>query len=175
MRLQPFVIIITLFALCDLSLADDKSTLKLEVSIVNNTVKICLTNPTQKSQSFYNGFKEHRHSNVPAFTYLILRRKDGSIITSRYSEDGRYSPSAYSSFEFKWSDIEQQTLGPGESISYSAPLGRFLYRPPWQYRFGFSWAKLGCRVYTKAPNEYVEAETDWAEVDYEKVLQDAAD
>jgi len=145
----------------------------LRVNIEKQTVVISVTNHSETPKTFYDGFALHRDGDVPSFTYVVAKRADASVITTDHFKDGRYSPLAYSSFEFDRKSVKRQALQPGETYTYSAPLSRFFDRAPWRYRFGFSWVKLGCRVYTESWNDFVEADSGWVEVDYRKILRDA--
>lgn len=147
--------------------------LGLRVKIEKQTVVFSVTNHSGTLKTFYNGFARHRDGEVPSFTYVIAKRADTSVITTDHFKDGRYSPLAYSSFEFDRKKVERRALQPGETYTYSAPLSRFFDKAPWPYRFGFSWVKVGCRVEPESGSDFVEADSGWVEVDYREILRDA--
>ena len=156
-----------------LRLPEDALGLTFRVSHKDGDVFIRLNNHTDHPLNFYNSMKLET-SMFPSGTRIEVRDKFGRPFVFRIEEHtslDHWTPLYLTSRAFLNSELEVQTLEPGEGFCKTVPLKNFFGGANFDFKAQNFQARIRSRIYLDTNfQQYIETKSDWFELP--KALED---
>ena len=151
-------------------LSADELSLSFQISVKDEQVFIRLENHSISSLTFYNSMRLGDCS-FPSATWIEVKDErgrpfplgDGQGLSSE-----KWTPLALTSRAFLNSELEQQTIRPGQDFCKIVPLKNFFGGTNFDFDTQNFRAKVSSRLYLDTDlTEYIEAESEWFSIPQE--------